>query len=264
MRSFKQLRATAPGITRILRKFSPQIRKQKPLLVVSFLALLVETVFRLLEPWPLKFIFDNVLLPRIQAKPIAIPVLAGLDPLMLLTVLAVSIVALAGLRGAAAYSSTTGMVIAATHISAEVRGRLYSHFQALSLSFHHQAQSGDLITRVTYDIDRLREVTVVAALPLSTNILTLVGMVAVMFWLNWELALISIAILPLFVVSTVRMSKKIQKISRSNRKREGMMAAVAAEAIGAIKVVQAFSLEGMLKRNFDQENQERVMFQICC
>jgi ATP-binding cassette, subfamily B, bacterial len=243
---------------RIIQKFLPQIRKQRTLLTVSFLALLAETAMRLLEPWPLKFIFDRIILPGFRPDAVGVPFLNTLSPMALLTLLTLALIAIAFLRGAAAYSSTAGMAIAATHVMTDIRGNLYSHLQRLSLGFHNKAKSGDLITRVTYDIERLREVTVVAALPLLTNVLTLVGMLGVMFWLNWELALISMAIFPIFLLSTVRISKKIQKVARRQRKREGAMAAVAAEAMGAIKVVQALSLEERLEQSFSSQNQESL------
>jgi ATP-binding cassette subfamily B protein len=85
----------------------------------------------------------------------------------------VALVVFAVLRGAMAYLSTVGMAIAATRVLTEVRSNLYAHIQRLCLSFHNKAKTGDLITRVTYDIDRLGEVTVIAALPLLTNILTI-------------------------------------------------------------------------------------------
>jgi ATP-binding cassette, subfamily B, bacterial len=258
MKVLKQAKTTIPGIWRIVQKFLPQIRKQRTLLTFSFLALLAETALRLLEPWPLKFIFDRVILPGFRTDTVGIPFLSNLSPMALLTVLTLALIAIAFLRGAAAYSSTAGMAIAATHVMTDIRGNLYSHLQHLSLGFHNKAKSGDLITRVTYDIERLREVTVVAALPLLTNVLTLVGMLGVMFWLNWELALISMAIIPIFLLSTVRISKKIQKVARTQRKREGAMAAVAAEAISSIKVVQALSLENRLERNFATQNQKSL------
>jgi ATP-binding cassette, subfamily B, bacterial len=258
MKVLKQAKTTIPGIWRIVQKFLPQIRKQRTLLTFSFLALLAETALRLLEPWPLKFIFDRVILPGFRTDTVGIPFLSNLSPMALLTVLTLALIAIAFLRGAAAYSSTAGMAIAATHVMTDIRGNLYSHLQHLSLGFHNKTKSGDLITRVTYDIERLREVTVVAALPLLTNVLTLIGMLGVMLWLNWELAVISMAIFPIFLLSTVRISKKIQKVARTQRKREGAMAAVAAEAISSIKVVQALSLENRLERNFASQNQESL------
>ncbi|MEM9214821.1 MAG: ABC transporter ATP-binding protein [Cyanobacteria bacterium P01_F01_bin.150] len=260
MPSHQSLKKSIPGIGRILRQFQPQIVKEKRLLSLSFLALLLETAMRLLEPWPLKFMFDRVILPGFSAGTdlTASPDTFGLHPLSLLTVLTLSLVGVSSLRGGAAYFSTVGMAVAATHIMTAIRGQLFSHIQRLSLSFHHQHKSGDLITRVTYDIERLREVTVVAVLPLLTNWLTLVGMLGVMLWLNWELAMIALLVLPLFALSTVKMTRKIRDVARRQRKREGAMAASVAESIGAIKVVKALGLQDMLERSFSRQNRKSL------
>lgn len=254
----KSLRAALPGIVRILRRFSPQIRQQKNLLVVSFVALIAEIFLHLLEPWPLKFIFDYILLPGFKTQPLGIPFLDELSPFALLTTLTLGLVAIAALRATAAYFSVVGMSLAATNILTEIRADLYSHLQRLSLSFHHKAKSGDLITRVTSDIDRLREVTVMAVMPLLAHSLTLVGMIAVMFWLHWELALIAVAVFPLFIFSTMRLTKRIRQVVRQQRQREGAMAATAAESIGAIKIVQALSLQDMLENTFFRHNRQSL------
>jgi ATP-binding cassette, subfamily B, bacterial len=258
MKYTASLKETVPGMGRILKRFAPQIRKQQRLLTLSFLALLSETFLRLLEPWPLKFIFDVIILPGFQQINVGIPILDRLSKMELLTGLTLGLIAIAALRGAVAYSSTAGMAIAASHVMTEVRGNLYNHLQKLSMSFHNKAKTGDLIARVTQDVTRLREVTVMAILPLLTNLLTLVGMVAVMFWLNWKLALIAVTILPIFVCSTTRITRRIREVARIQRKREGAMAATAAEAMGAIQVVQALSLQNTLGDTFSDHNQESL------
>ena len=246
------------GTSRIIKHFLPQIRPQRGLILLSFFALIAETVFRLLEPWPLKFIFDEIIYKGFKVQSLKVPFLDNLSSLGLLSLLAFGLIVIALLRGTMAYVSTTGIAVVATRVMIEIRARLYAHLQSLSLSFHHQAKTGDLITRVTYDIERLREVTVVAALPLMTNILTMTGMLGVMLWLNLQLALIAIAIFPLFLLTTAVMSRQIHQVAKKQRKREGAMAATAAEAIGAIKVVQALSLQSMLEKSFAQQNQKSL------
>ena len=246
------------GISHIINHFLPQIRPQSSLILVSFLALIAETVFRLLEPWPLKFIFDEIIYQGFQIESLKVPFLDNLSSLGLLSLLALGLVAIALLRGTMAYMSTAGMAVAATRVMTQIRAKLYAHLQSLSLSFFHQAKTGDLITRVTYDIERLREVTVVAALPLLTNTLTMMGMLGVMIWVNLQLALIAITIFPLFLLTTTVMSKQIHQVAKKQRKREGVMAATAAEAMGAIKVVQALSLQSMLEKSFAKQNQKSL------
>ncbi len=245
----KELKAVLPGIFRIMRKFWPQIRQRRVLIGGSFLALLVETASRLLEPWPLKFVFDRVLVTESQATG---------DPIFFLTLLTLAILGIATVGSFAAYLSTWGMTLAAVEVLTEVRGNLYSHLQRLSLSFHNKHQTGDLITRVTTDIESMRIVTVKIVLPFLTNIIALVGMVAVMFWLNWELALIAIAIFPLFTILTTRLIRRIRYLARQHRNLEGILASTATETIISIKVVQALSLHDWLDRIFGVQNHKSL------
>jgi ATP-binding cassette, subfamily B, bacterial len=245
-----------PGLKRIVREFAPEIRQQKLLLSISFLGLIVEVVAQLLRPWPLKFIFDYVILADADTPALQFPMLSDANPMTLLFVFSLGIIGVSGLRAVAAYVSLVTMSLAASKIVAEIRARLYAHLQRLSLSFYHRVKSGDLITRITSDIDKLRDVTVMAIFPLVVEMLTLVSMVGLMFWLNWELALIGLAVFPLFLLSTLKITKRIHQVSRKQRKQEGAMAATAAEAIGAMKVV--LSLERMLERMFARPNRKSL------
>ncbi len=247
-------KATIVGWRRILTRFWPEVRKEKFLLALAWVGLLGEILAQLLEPWPLKLIFDHIIVPESTALPLPIPFLNDIPELWLLTVLTAAIVLATALKAGASYMSLVSLSIASSRIIAEIRAQLYGHLQRLSLSFHSKARSGDLITRIINDIDRLREVIITAAVPLIVNTLTLVSMVAVMFWMNAQLALIGLLVFPLFIFTATKLTKQIHQVARQQRKREGAMAATASEAINAIKVVQALSLEGMLEGMFATDN----------
>ena len=254
----KNIKAALPGIGQILRRFAPQIRKQKSLLIMSFVGLMAEIGLHLLQPWPLKLIFDYILVPDFKTKVSELPFLAGFSPVTLVTIFSFSLIAIVGVRAYAAYLSVYGMALAASNVLTEARTELYSHIQRLSLSFHNKAKTGDLITRVTSDIDKIREVTVMALLPLLSNSLTIIGMILVMFWLHWELAIIAVALFPLFIFLTYRFTLRIRGVVKSQRQREGTIAAATAESLGAIKVVQALSLQEMLEKSFAKENRQSL------
>lgn len=254
----KDLKGVLPGIWHILYKFWPQIRKRRVLIAGSFLALLFETGLRLLEPWPLKFVFDRILVPESHPNFLGAVVGNRVEPMVLLTFLAGSIVVISALGSIAAYLSTYGMSLAAVQVLSEVRGNLFSHLQRLSLSFHQQFKSGDLIARVTADIEKMRIVTVKTALPLLTNTVALFGMMVIMFWVNWELALIAIAIFPLCILLTTRLVHRIRRFARKHRNSEGVLASTTGETIGSIKVVQALSLHNLLERIFGEQNDKSL------
>jgi ATP-binding cassette, subfamily B, bacterial len=253
----KELIGVIPGIRRILAKFSPYIRQQKVLVVGSFSALLFETGLRLLEPWPLKYVFDYILIPA-HNNAANTTQINGLSPIVLLTVSAVAIVVISGVGSIAAYLSTYGMSLAVVRILSEVRAHVFHHLQHLSLSFHQKSKSGDLISRVTADIEKMRTVTVKTALPLFTNTFSLLGMLAIMFWLNWELTLVVMAIFPLLMLLTSNMISRIRKFAKKHRDSEGVLAATTGETIGAIKVVQVLSLEKMFNGVFFAQNQKSL------
>ncbi|MGF1482133.1 MAG: ABC transporter ATP-binding protein [Cyanophyceae cyanobacterium] len=250
----QNLKQTLPGMQRIAQRFWPQIRPQGFLLSVAGMALIVEVAAQLLKPWPLKLIFDYIIVPDERTPAARFTFLENINPTLLLVILSFSVIATAALRAAAAYVSLVSMTVAASRIVTDIRAKLYAHLQRLSLSFHYRARSGDLITRITSDIDKLRDATVMAALPMIVNTLTLVGMLGVMFWLSWELTAIGLVVFPLFVLATTKITKQIHQVARQQRQREGAMAATAAETMGAIKVVQALSLEGMLESIFKDDN----------
>ncbi len=250
----KTPKAAIAGLRRIMTRFWPEIRKQKVLLGLAWLGLLGEILAQLLEPWPLKLIFDYIIMPDAAAGALPMPGLSELPELVLLTVLTLAIVLATVLKAGASYMSLVSLSIASSRIIAEIRAKLYGHLQRLSLSFHSKARNGDLITRIINDIDRLREVTITAAVPLVVNTLTLVSMVGVMFWMNTQLAIIGLLVFPLFVLTATKLTRQIHQVARQQRQREGAMAATASEAINAIKVVQALSLEGMLEDMFASDN----------
>ena len=154
------------------------------------------------------------------------------------------------LRAAFDYAETVGFAKIGNRVLNQVRGRVYQHLQALSLSFHTKQRTGDLVVRVTRDVNMLRDVVSTAALPLLASVLVLVGMITVMALLNWKLTLLALSPAPLYFLATIRLGRKIHAAARKQRKREGALASTAAESMAAIKLVQAMSLESVFAEDF--------------
>lgn len=256
------LKEVLPGLTQLARAFWPQIRNQGRLVSLSFAALLFSIAVRVLEPWPLKFMFDWIIVPSDDPGETSLfgyPVadLTGHTGTVLV-LLAAALIVLTVLRALCDYLSRVGMALAATRIITDIRARLFSHLQQLSLRYHQQARSGDLVTRFTYDVERLRDTAVTAMLPLIANLLTILAMFGVMLWFDWKLALIPLAVAPFFFISSMRTSRRIQVTVREQRKRDGVLAATTGEVIGAIKSVQALSLHAILDRAFARQNKKSL------
>jgi ATP-binding cassette subfamily B protein len=246
----RSLNQALPILAEVLRRFSPYLRQQKSLLILASLAMVADVTLRILEPLPLKFVFDYVL----SDNRLPNPILAQLEPIWLLTLCAGAILALTALRALAAYWSTVSLAIVGSRVMIQVRDRLYCHLQQLSLAYHTKARSGDLIVRISSDANRLQEILLTAALPLVISILTLLGTIAAMFWLDRDLTLLSLVTLPLFAFAANRLSQRIRESSIKQRKQEGLVAATAAESIGAIELIQALSLENAFAQIFSRQN----------
>lgn len=246
------------SIARILRAFGPHIAREKSLLIPGAIATLLATIMDLLQPWPLKFIYDHIFLGRAGHHLPDWKILQTSDSRLLLGILALSFIAISIAGAVASYASTVLLSVAASNVIAEIRDMLFSHLERLSLAFHSRQKTGDLITRVTYDTDRLRDVSVTAALPFLTTALTLVAMVGVMFWMNWQLTLIAIFALPAFLVAVTRLTKRLKEGARQQRLREGVIAATTTEALGSIRVVQALSLQKVFAAVFASTNKNSL------
>lgn len=254
MNSSRSLRAAFATFLAFKRRFGPQLRAHRRLMIAGGVLIIADVFLRLIEPWPLKFVFDNVLGTSASAGT-GPQWLDDLSDTALLIGCAAAVVIFAALRALASYLSTISLSLAGSRILTEVRADLYRHVQRLSLRFHTGARTGDLITRLTSDVGRLQDVAVTAALPLAANTATLVGMIGVMFFINFKLALVAAIALPLLSPTFIRRGGQIRTAARGQRKREGAMASVAAEGLSSIKLVQALGLESTLEKTFAAENQ---------
>jgi len=258
MAQAQSLKKSLPGIWRVLHYFWPQTRKHRWLITSSWTALLLEVTFRLLEPWPLKVVFDRVINKMHGAHGYRVSIFDIFDPITLLVIMSVLTVSLTALRAVAGYCTTVAFAKIGNRVLSQVRLQLYRQIQYLSLSFHTKARTGDLVVRVISDVGLLQDVVVTAVLPMIAKSLILAGMVALMFWLNWRLALVALSVFPLFWLRTVSMGRKINEVARLQRKREGAMAATASETINAIKTVQALSLESAFEKQFTRQNEKNL------
>lgn len=250
----KTLKAAVPGLLDTFRYLRPYTRKHSGLITGSFAALFASVAFRALEPWPLQLVIDYIIMPGAKAEAHSLP-FSNTSLLLLAT--GALVLVMSG-RAFANYTQKVGFALVGNRVLTEVRGALYRHLQNLSLSFHNRAKTGDLIVRVISDIGMLKDMAVTALMPLIASVLLLVAMTGLMFWINWQLTLVVLLTIPLYWLPTIRLSKRIQHVSRDQRKREGAMASTAAESMGAIQVVQALSLEEKFIELFAGQNKKSL------
>ncbi len=229
------------------------------LLSLAFIAVIGESLTDLLEPWPLKIVFDYVFGSKRMPEWLAgIIGWIGTDKSSILNfaVLAVIVIAIFGALSSYFEKYLTSSV--GQWVMHDLRRVLYSHIQKLSLSYHDQKRTGDLISRVTSDIDAVQNLISNVLLGILVNVLTLVGMVAVMFYLNWTFTLIALAVAPGLFLVVYYFTRRIKKASRDMRRKEGEVVSVLEEVLSSIRVVKAFAREDYEQKRFEQGSRESV------
>src|SRR5215472_316036 len=241
-------------------KFSALLRPHWGSLVIAFVAVLGESATDLLEPWPLKIVFDNVLGGKKLAPWLAsiISTVAGHDRLTVLEFVVIAVLVIAVVGAVSTYCEKYITSSVAQWVSHDLRRTLYHHIQRLSLSYHDQKRTGDLISRITGDIDSVQDFISSALLGLVVNVLTLVGMLAVMFYLDWRFTLIALSVAPVLFIVAYTFTRRIKKAARDVRKKEGEIASVASEVLSSIRVVKAFTREDYEQERFEQQSLDTV------
>ncbi|MEX0786577.1 MAG: ABC transporter ATP-binding protein [Dehalococcoidia bacterium] len=213
-------------------------------LVLSMLMLVALAALELLKPWPLKFIVDGVL-GESELKGTTLYLLIGVTS---------AVVALAAFEGLIGYKQTEFVNRAGRTIIFDLRAALFSHVQRLSLEYHNRKRSGDLITRVTSDVKALKEVLVDSIVEIVYSAFFLVGMVVVLLWLDWQLALMAMFAGPPLYLLLLRYTRQIKMLSRREREYEGALASVLHESLAAVRLTRAYNREELTRGQFEEES----------
>ncbi len=228
-------------------------------MTLALVAVAGETATDLLEPWPLKIVLDYLL----QSRPLPawmMPVTAwiggGTLAVLNLAVVAVAAIAIGGAISSYANTSLTAHV--GQWVMHDLRRTLYHHIHRLSLAEHDEKRTGDLIGRVTSDIEAVQSFITTALLGMVTNVLTLFGIIAVMLYLNWRFTLISLSIAPVLFLVVYAFTRRIKTTSRDVRKKESELVSTVAEVLSSIRVVKAFAREAYEEERFERQSLENV------
>src|SRR5712671_5487726 len=224
-------------------------------LSLAFIAVLGESITDLLEPWPLKIVFDYVFgskrMPNWLASVVSY---IGTDKFSILNFAVLAVIVIAIFGAVSSYFEKYLTTSVGQWVMHDLRRVLYSHIQKLSLSYHDQKRTGDLISRVTSDIDAVQNLVSSVLLGMVVNVLTLAGMTVVMFYLNWEFTLIALMVAPGLFLVVYYYTHRIKRASRAVRRKEGEVVNVLEEVLSSIRVVKAFAREDFEQKRFERES----------
>jgi ABC-type multidrug transport system fused ATPase/permease subunit len=221
-------------------------------------AMAVEIATSLASPWPLKVVLDSVFAS--QPPPAALRALIGpsADRLALLNAAVVATVLLALLQAASAYLNAYYTVSIGQWIAHDLRQGVYAHLQRLSLSYYDRQQVGPLISTITEDIDAVQDFVSTSLLDLVIDSLTVLGMLVVMFALNWRFTLVSVAVTPLLGLFVYRLRAVIRTATHTVRRHQAELVTIVQEGLGAIRVVKAFAQGGFERQRLAAKSLESV------
>lgn len=235
------------------------LRPHRVAMTTALLCVGVAAGMDLLEPWPLKIVIDYLL----QSKKISPQLMTvvhwiGDDKLAVLnfTVVCVAVIAIVGAASSYVVNRITTTV--GQRIMHDLRQTVYHHIQRLSLAEHDQKRTGDLIGRVTDDINSVQDFVSSGLLDIVTDIFTLVGMLGVMVILSWRFTLISLAIAPVLFGVVYVFTRRIKKASRDVRKKESELVSIVQEVFSSIRVVKAFAREDYEEERFERQSLDNV------
>jgi ATP-binding cassette subfamily B protein len=139
-------------------------------------------------------------------------------------------------------------------ILADLRNRLFRHLQRLSLGFFERNRAGVIISRLTNDVEALDQLVTDGVTSLFQNTLILVGSATILFFLDWKLALATLAVFPFMAAATAIFRLISSRAYRAVRERLGLVTATLAEDIAGMRVVQAFTRQPANERHFREVN----------
>ncbi len=153
-------------------------------------------------------------------------------------------------RELAQFARISLLVAAGQSAMHELRMDLFRHLQRLSMSFYSGHEIGRLIARLTSDVQAIQEAIIWAAAAVVNDLVALVGIVAVMLGLDWQLALLTLSVLPLMGWATNVWRKRAREAFRWTRRANAIVTATLAENIAGVRVVQAMSRQALNHRRF--------------
>jgi subfamily B ATP-binding cassette protein MsbA len=241
-------------------KLGQLLRPHSKHILLAVLAAIGVGITDLLQPWPLKLILDNVLRSRPPEGRLNDFILSTLgdDKLALVKFAAVASLTIAAVSALCSYAEKYFTTTVGQWVMHDLRRMLYSHIQRLSLAYHDQKQSGDLISRVTSDIDAIQSFITSGLLGALVNVLTLFGMMGVMFYINWKFTLIALSVAPVLFVVVYSFTRRIKIAAREVRKKEGEILSVIQEVFTSIRVVKAFAREEYEQQRLEAQSLEGI------
>jgi subfamily B ATP-binding cassette protein MsbA len=216
-------------------------------LAIVLAAMVVEILMSLASPWPLKLVLDDALgnhhLPSwlewahqigVGRHTLGVALFAGIATLMI-----------AIIGGIATYIDNYYTTSIGQYVANDLRLRIYEHLHRLSLGYYDSAKTGSLMSTITSDVSTVQSFASSSTLGILVDIVTIVFMLGLMIWLDWDFTLIAIAVMPFLLLFVFRFKKAVKEVTREVRLRQSEIVAVVQEGLGQVRAVKAFGRQDL-------------------
>jgi ABC-type multidrug transport system fused ATPase/permease subunit len=227
-------------VREIFRRFWPYARPYRRWLALSLVLIALVPLIDTAMIWMFKVVVDQVLVPQ------------NFGPFIWIAAAYVGLTVLAGVLGF--FDDFLANWIGERFLL-DLRTRFFAHLQGLSLDFFDRRRLGDLISRLTGDIASIEAFVLSGVTDAISYMLRIVFFSAALFYLQWDLALISLVVAPFFWLAAKRFSRLIKVASREKRRRSGSISSVAEESLSNAALVQAYGQEESEVERFHRENE---------
>src|SRR5215472_8611846 len=239
----------------VVQVFWPYIRPHSWKIGLALAILILDTLADLASPWPIKLIFDNVLLGKHLHKPwsLIIPQALAQNHLYLFIVLCTTLLILALISAGSTYLGMRLLTTTGQRVIFLLRSALFAHLQQLTPAFYDQQRLGNLMTRLTSDIQSIQDMLVTALPMLLFNVMLVVGMLVVLLIINISFGMLGLVSACIVYLVLRRYLRTIKQVARQTRRSEGDANALVQENLRGIRVVQAFGLESHSQQKFEEQ-----------
>jgi ATP-binding cassette, subfamily B, bacterial len=243
-------------VARVYRAFLPHLKTYWKRFFLAYLALFAAMIMNLLKPWPLKIIFDYILLNKTMPTRITfLNSLADYDKLILLAISCAGIIAIFIVEGVFTFARKYFMAGAGEKAINDIRQEIFGHLQVLE---HRADRSGDLVVRLTSDVESLKLLLTQHVQTLANYCFTFVGISITMFLIDWQLTLSALSVVPPLYLLSLYFSAKVAELTRKRRTKESDLASHLQETVASKELVQAFAQEELEKKRFAEESGESL------
>jgi subfamily B ATP-binding cassette protein MsbA len=243
----------------VLKRFWPFIRPYVWAIALGTAFVILAEGLRKVQPLITRYLVDSVLTPVIRG-PWSPPLYDRS-----LRLLGYALAYMLATSAAGALISRFRMYImqrAGAAMVLDLRLYLYNHLQKLSLNYYESRQTGEIMSRVTGDVDAMENLITHVSDHLLTDVLSIVITLIILFSLSWQLALVCLIPVPLLLALMWRFSKVIRPIYRKIRDRMGEITAKLQDNLAGIRVIKAFHTEADEAARFERENREYFAMQM--